>query len=76
MGFLRKDKKMTIHVKGMSCEHCEKRVAEAVNGVSGVKSASADHEAGQVEIRVERNAKVDEEKIKTAVTDAGYIIVE
>jgi copper chaperone len=35
----------TITVKGMSCEYCEQAVEEALQGISGVSDARADHEA-------------------------------
>jgi len=35
----------TITVEGMSCEHCEQSVTEALEGVDGVESATADRES-------------------------------
>ncbi len=35
----------TIVVEGMTCEHCEQTVEEALEDVSGVSSATADREA-------------------------------
>ena len=58
----------TITVEGMTCEHCEQTVEEALEGVNGVTEASADRESesATVEGTVEADALVD------AVNDAGY----
>ncbi|MFC6772125.1 heavy-metal-associated domain-containing protein, partial [Halorubrum pallidum] len=34
----------TITVEGMSCDHCEQSVEEALSGVAGVTDARADRE--------------------------------
>lgn len=59
---------ITLTVTGMSCEHCEMTVSEALEDVAGVESASADHEADQavVEGEAEMSTLVD------AVEEAGY----
>ncbi len=58
----------TLTVEGMSCEHCEQTVVEALEGVDGVSSASADHEAGVAEI----DGSADTAELVAAVEDAGY----
>ncbi|MFB6166144.1 MAG: heavy-metal-associated domain-containing protein [Haloarculaceae archaeon] len=57
-----------LQVSGMSCEHCEQSVAEALEGVDGVESATADEAAGTA--TVEGDADVD--ALVAAVEDAGY----
>lgn len=59
-----------IDVSGMSCDGCERNVEEELQGVSGVSTVDADHEAGTVEIVVE--GEVSDEAVATAVDDAGY----
>ena len=58
----------TITVEGMTCEHCERNVEEALEDVGGIRSASADREAeaATVEGSAEPTTLVD------AVEDAGY----
>lgn len=58
----------TISVEGMSCEHCEQTVEDALEGVDGVAAASADRDSASatVEGTVDTTALVD------AVVDAGY----
>ncbi len=58
----------TISVEGMSCEHCEQTVGEALQGVEGVTDASVDREAGRAS--VQGDAEPDE--LVRAVEDAGY----
>jgi copper chaperone CopZ len=58
----------TIGVEGLSCEHCERTVEEALADVDGVTAARADHETdtATVEGDAETAALVD------AVAAAGY----
>ncbi|MFB6153989.1 MAG: heavy-metal-associated domain-containing protein [Halodesulfurarchaeum sp.] len=58
----------TLTVTGMSCEHCEQTVSEALEGVPGVETATADHEADQAVIEGE----ADVNELVQAVEDAGY----
>jgi len=59
---------LTLTVEGMSCEHCEQTVVEALESVDGVTSASADHEADVAEI----DGSADTAELVAAVEDAGY----
>lgn len=58
----------TLSIEGMSCEHCEQTVADALADIPGVTGVSIDHEAGKA--TVEGEATMDE--LVAAVTDAGY----
>ncbi len=58
----------TITVDGMSCGGCERNVVDALEDISGVSEASADHENGTA--TVEGEANIDE--LVTAVENAGY----
>jgi len=57
-----------LTVSGMSCGGCEQSVEEALEGVAGVESASADREAETA--TVEGDADTDD--LVAAVEDAGY----
>ena len=65
-----KENSMKISVKGMMCEHCEMHVKKALEAIDGITSATASHKDALVTI--ETSKSVDENLIKTAVTDAGY----
>lgn len=58
----------TITVEGMSCDHCEQTVEEALSGVAGVTDATADREAEQAVVEGEADAAA----LVSAVEDAGY----
>lgn len=58
----------TITVDGMTCEHCEQTVEEALEGVSGVREAEADREAEQATV----DGDADTDALVAAVEDAGY----
>lgn len=58
----------TITVEGMSCEGCEQTVEDALKGVSGVESATADREAETATVEGE----ADVQALVEAVDDAGY----
>ena len=58
----------TITVDGMSCEHCEQSVEEALASVQGVQSVEVDLDAAQATI--EGDAATQD--LITAVDEAGY----
>jgi len=58
----------TITVEGMSCEHCERTVVEALAAVDGVRDATADREAGSATVEGDPEAAA----LVAAVADAGY----
>lgn len=58
----------TITVEGMSCEHCEQTVGEALRGVDGVTDADVDREGERA--TVEGDAEPG--ALVRAVEDAGY----
>lgn len=62
----------TIQVSGMMCEHCEKRVTEAILKDSSIKSAKADHTTGEVHITSTK--PIEFEQIQHAIEEAGYEI--
>ncbi|WP_435101600.1 heavy-metal-associated domain-containing protein [Halarchaeum sp. P4] len=58
----------TYTVTGMSCDHCEQSVEEAVGALPGVESAEADNESDTLVVEGEP----DDDAVATAVSDAGY----
>ncbi|MCU4802744.1 heavy-metal-associated domain-containing protein [Halobacteria archaeon HArc-gm2] len=58
----------TITVEGMSCEHCEQTVEEALEGVDGVTDVSVDREAETATVE----GDADTGSLVAAVDDAGY----
>ena len=66
------DMKMKLIVEGMMCEHCKKRVSEAVKSVSGVESV----EVNLKKKTVEYSGDADIAAVKAAITAAGYSVKE
>ena len=58
----------SITVEGMSCEHCEQTVADALRNVSGVTDATADRNADRASVE----GDADPSALVRAVEDAGY----
>ncbi len=71
----KEDKNMTtvINVNGMMCEHCKATVEKVTRGVEGVSNSLVNLDAKNV--KIEHSADTDLEKVKKAITDAGYEVV-
>ena len=65
--------KKVVNIDGMCCEHCAKRVENALSAVSGVVSATVKFKKKIAVIR--SREEVSDEEITKAVTDAGYTVV-
>lgn len=63
---------MTIHIEGMTCEHCVSRVAEALNSVEG---ASAKVNLHRKTATVSYDRPMEEETLRDAIKAAGYQVV-
>ncbi len=62
---------LELTIDGLGCVGCEETVVETLEAVSGVDSASADHEAGTATVSGEANL----EALTTAVEESGYEVV-
>jgi Cu2+-exporting ATPase len=71
-GKRKKEKKIELTVHGMTCGHCEMRVAKALKEVAGVLNAEASHEREQALITVSSEEAVDVKALAAAVEAAGY----
>jgi len=58
----------TITVKGMSCEHCERTIEEALRSVAEISNARADREAERATVEGDPETAA----LGQAVEDAGY----
>lgn len=57
-----------ITVEGMTCEHCQQTVDEALRDVEGVEDVSVDREAERANVEGEADA----DDLVSAVEGAGY----
>ena len=64
--------KTIVNIEGMCCEHCAKRVENALSTVSGVVSADVKLKKNLAVIR--SREPLSEEDIKKVVSDAGYTV--
>jgi copper chaperone len=58
----------TFSVQGMTCGHCEKAVAQAVQSVDPQAKVTIDRPAGKVEV----NSTQPREAIARAIAEEGY----
>lgn len=64
---------ITIHVGGMSCNHCKQNVENSIKSVNGVEDVNVDLVTGKVEIS---GKSVDLAKVKAGVESIGYTLKE
>lgn len=64
--------KKIVHIEGMCCEHCAKRVENALSAVAGV--VSADVKLKKKIAVVRSREEVDNATITQVITDAGYTV--
>ena len=60
-------------VPDMSCVHCKGAIEDSLNEVSGVEKAVADPDAKVVEVAY-REDQVNEDRVRTAIEEAGYTV--
>lgn len=64
--------KKIIHVEGMCCEHCSKRVENALSAVPGV--VSADVKLKKKIAVVRSREEIDDAEISKVISEAGYTV--
>lgn len=64
-----------VKVEGMSCGHCEAVVNDAVRKLPGIKKVKASKRKKQVVVKYNAD-EVTLEEIKSAITSAGYDVIE
>lgn len=68
-----KKQQVVIDVEGMTCSHCQKRVADALRALKGVKSAEVKLEEKQAVVSF-LPARTGVAELEKAVADAGYTV--
>lgn len=63
--------KTILKLSGLHCGHCEMRVQKALEAFPGVKAKVS---AKKQEAIIQSSAPLDNERIKQAVADAGYLV--
>lgn len=67
------EKRTKVKVEGMTCGHCEKRVADALEKTGKAKDLVASHENSSVEFI---DQGLSPEEIENAIEEAGYKIIK
>lgn len=60
-----------IRIAGMSCQHCERAVKEALLALPGVRAVQVDLAAGSAAISYDQ-AQVSLDEMKAAIEGQGY----
>jgi copper chaperone len=60
-----------LNVAGITCGGCEKSIRNALLAQDGVNEATASHTTGVVDIEFD-DTKIQQEKLKQAIEDAGF----
>ncbi|MFD9701507.1 heavy-metal-associated domain-containing protein [Lentzea sp. NPDC059081] len=63
----------TFTVQGMTCGHCVTAVTEEVSALEGVQTVNVDLDSGKVAMT--STHPVDEEILRAAIVEAGYVLV-
>jgi len=66
--------KKILKVEGMSCNHCVMAVKNSLRSVESVESVEVDLSSGTAEVLL--NTDIDDDLLKKAVQDAGYMVAE
>ena len=61
----------TLYVKGMFCDNCERRINDALIGLSGVEEVSASFEKARVSVRYDKSI-TGRARIEEAIESLGY----
>lgn len=65
-------KESILHIEGMTCRSCERRIESALGKIPGVESAKASQVGGRAVIR--HDGRVENEALRAAVEGAGYTV--
>lgn len=73
MGLFGTSENIILNVEGMTCEHCEMKVQNALKATAGVKKVvSVDKNAGKATLQLKKGIEVTAETLINAVVEAGY----
>ncbi len=68
---MKETREITLEVRGMTCDHCERTVAKALQSVPGVTAVvEVSHRKG--EARIVAGEQASRDRIEGAVQRAGY----
>ena len=62
-----------VQIEGMRCDHCHRRVQNALNSIEGV-NAKVNGDKGQAVVKMGR--EIDDTELENAVNSLGYKVVK
>ena len=62
-----------VQIEGMRCDHCHRRVQNALNSIKGV-NAKVNGDKGQAVVKLGR--EIEDIEIEKAITSLGYSVVK
>jgi len=65
---------ITLHIVGMRCDDCARKVAEEILGVEGVADAEVDAAAGRADVDLVEGEPASIEALTRAVEKAGFAV--
>jgi Cu+-exporting ATPase len=68
-----RERKKVLVIDGMMCEHCVKRVSDALSAVDGVEAVNVSLEKKRAEVALSKD--VDDEALRRAVEQSDYWVV-
>lgn len=70
-GFKVAGEEVAMHVSGMTCAGCSKKLTSSLAALEGVNVKSVCHKSGNVVVTI-NSQKADESKVQAAITKAGF----
>ncbi|MGL4372407.1 MAG: sulfite exporter TauE/SafE family protein [Turicibacter sp.] len=67
-------KKETLHVEGMTCQSCKKKIEKRLSNVFGVRVASVDFNKKTISLHYDET-KILESELKSILLDMGYTLM-
>ncbi|MYL33702.1 copper chaperone CopZ [Pontibacillus yanchengensis] len=65
---------VTLDVRGMTCDHCEKAVKGALEELNGVQGVEVSIDTNRVTVTYD-DVYVSKEQMKSAIEEQGYDVV-
>ena len=65
------ERRVAIHVEGMTCNDCEQKIVQAIERIPGVTSCTASHTASRAEVVIDNPRIADDVLVKT-IGSLGY----
>lgn len=65
----------TLEVNGLACQHCADRLEKQLQTLNGVESVQFDLAAKKVEVGLADGQQLEEEQLRSAVTESGFSLV-